>query len=82
MGLQSLSNFALNNNEMSATKGGKRIYSIMTAQHSATMRNAVMRSNVGFNCPASGTTMFKCSKGNEICIEWKNGRPYATIKNI
>lgn len=82
MGLQSLSNFALNNNEMSATKGGKRIYSVMSAKQSTLLKDTVMKNNTGMNCPQSGTTMLKLANGNEICIEWKNGRPYATIKNI
>ena len=82
MGFQLLSDYALNNNEMNATKGGKRIYAKMTAKDSAIMRDTVMKNNSGMNCPVSGTTMFKLSNGNEICIEWKNGMPVATIKNI
>jgi hypothetical protein len=67
MKLQSLSNFALNNNEMDATKGGKRV--TMTPAMAKMMQDAAAKSRTAAvtHCVGSQSTMV-CDK---ICIEWK-----------
>jgi hypothetical protein len=72
MKLQSLSNFALNNNEMDATKGGKRFDVKLPPSMQKTLSTA--KSTVTY-CPLTGTTMAKSTDGTnkDICIEWKNG---------
>lgn len=76
MKLQSFSKLALNNNEMNATKGGKRV--TMTAAMQQMITGAVAsgakattsaKSAVATsNCSVTKTTMV-----GKICIEWKNG---------
>ena len=81
MKLQSLSEFALNNNEMDATKGGKRAVTApaprTTPAMAALLKTAVGTGGTlktgtgvcltGTNCAATHTTMV----GKDICIEWK-----------
>lgn len=76
MKLQSFSNFALNNKELNATKGGKRVTTSAAIQQMITAavasgaqaKTASNTTIASTNCSVSKTTMV-----GSICIEWKNG---------
>lgn len=79
MKLQSLANLALNNNQMEATKGGKREVVTMTAAQLKLVQDAIARVGgttstgaTGVNCNQTKTTMVTSHTGTGICVEWKS----------
>lgn len=80
MKLQSFSNFALNNQELEATKGGKRTAARTTPAMAALLNTGTNTAKTASGttttnivcCPVTKTTMLSSGTHN-ICIEWKNG---------